>query len=83
MKLKSMTNNMPPVSGLSRQEALQRITEATWEAILFQETRIATVIDDEEDIKMRESRIKRLQHHLHQTRAWILSDRWDGTLPEE
>lgn len=66
---------------LSREEALRIVTETTREAIRFQEERITHAECFEEEIKMRESRIKQLQHYLQSARSFIRSDRWAGTLP--
>lgn len=54
----------------SKQEALNVVTQMVEIKIKFQENKIKKS-DNEEDIKMRENRIKQLQKDLYEARAYI------------
>jgi len=63
--------NLPLIQGqFSAQEAIDIITQMINVKIKFHESKINNA-HNEEDIKMREQRIKQLQQHLHESRSYI------------
>lgn len=65
------TFNFPLIKGsFSKEEAINLITRMTDVKIRFHEDKIHHS-DNEEDIKMRENRIKQLQKDLYEARTYI------------